>query len=245
MPGDVTGSLVLRRRGQRSSRSGRVPSSRTCCWPTRSTGPRPRRRRRCSRRWRSGRSAWTAPPRPLPSPFCVAATQNPVEHEGTYPLPEAQLDRFLLKLTMPVPPRDDEVEVLARHARGFDPRDLRAAGVRAVASARTWPPRRRPSRRVRVAPEVLGYVVDVCRATRAVAVRGARGVPARRHRAPRDEPRVGVAVGARLRHPGRREGPRAPDPAAPAPAAPRGRARGRRRRRGARVSVLRSVAVPR
>ncbi|HET6634536.1 MAG TPA: AAA family ATPase, partial [Streptomyces sp.] len=72
-------------------------------------------------------------PRPLPEPFLVAATQNPVEYEGTYPLPEAQLDRFLLKLNVPLPARDEEIGVLTRHAQGFDPRDLRAAGVQAVA----------------------------------------------------------------------------------------------------------------
>src|SRR5439155_20212708 len=70
-------------------------------------------------------------PRPLPDPFIVVATQNPVEYEGTYPLPEAQLDRFLLKLTMPTPNRDDEIAILTRHATGFDPRDLSA--IRAVA----------------------------------------------------------------------------------------------------------------
>ncbi|HQV20273.1 MAG TPA: AAA family ATPase, partial [Gordonia sp. (in: high G+C Gram-positive bacteria)] len=74
-------------------------------------------------------------PRPLPKPFLVAATQNPVEYEGTYPLPEAQLDRFLLKVVLPVPPRDDEINILARHAAGFDPRNLSAAGLSAVASA--------------------------------------------------------------------------------------------------------------
>lgn len=72
-------------------------------------------------------------PRPLPEPFLVAATQNPVEYEGTYPLPEAQLDRFLLKLTIPLPSRQDEIDVLTRHAEGFNPRDLRAAGLRPVA----------------------------------------------------------------------------------------------------------------
>lgn len=59
--------------------------------------------------------------RPLTLPFHVVATSNPVEYEGTYPLPEAQLDRFLLKLVLPLPPRDDEIGVLARHAAGFDP----------------------------------------------------------------------------------------------------------------------------
>src|ERR1700710_2433004 len=71
----------------------------------------------------------------LPEPFVVVATQNPVEYEGTYPLPEAQLDRFLLKLTVPLPSRDEEFRVLNNHHRGFDPRDLRAAGVTKVADA--------------------------------------------------------------------------------------------------------------
>src|SRR5881392_660823 len=58
---------------------------------------------------------------PLPRPFLVAATQNPVEYEGTYPLPEAQLDRFLVKVVMPVPDRAQELEIVSRHAAGFDP----------------------------------------------------------------------------------------------------------------------------
>ncbi len=94
------------------------------------------------------------------------ATQNPVEYEGTYPLPEAQLDRFLLKLTMPLPSRDDEITVLTRHAEGFDPRDLRAAGVTAVAGAAELEAGRAAVRRVALAPEVVGYVVDLARATR-------------------------------------------------------------------------------
>jgi MoxR-like ATPase len=105
-------------------------------------------------------------PRPLPDPFVVAATQNPVEYEGTYPLPEAQLDRFLLKLVLPLPERDDEIAVLARHASGFDPRDLAAAGVRPVAGVAHLAAGRAAVSRVAARPEVLAYVVDVCRATR-------------------------------------------------------------------------------
>ncbi|MFD7511228.1 AAA family ATPase [Streptomyces sp. NPDC059853] len=105
-------------------------------------------------------------PRPLPEPFLVAATQNPVEYEGTYPLPEAQLDRFLLKLTLPLPTREQEVDVLNRHAAGFDPRDLAAAGVRTVAGPGELAAARDEVAKVTVSPEISGYVVDLCRATR-------------------------------------------------------------------------------
>jgi MoxR-like ATPase len=104
--------------------------------------------------------------RPLPDPFIVAATQNPIEYEGTYPLPEAQLDRFLLKLTVPLPSRDEELGVLRAHHAGFDPRDLHAAGVRPVAGVADLAAGRAAVQRVGVAEGVLGYIVDLCRATR-------------------------------------------------------------------------------
>ena len=105
-------------------------------------------------------------PRPLPEPFMVAATQNPVEYEGTYPLPEAQLDRFLLKILLPLPPRDDEVQVLARHAAGFNPRDLHTVGVTAVAGADDVAAGSAAVRAVSVHEEVAAYIVDIARATR-------------------------------------------------------------------------------
>ncbi|REF37534.1 MoxR-like ATPase [Thermasporomyces composti] len=104
--------------------------------------------------------------RALPEPFVVAATQNPIEYEGTYPLPEAQLDRFLLKLQLTLPSREEEVAVLTRHAAGFDPRDLSAAGVQPVAGPETLAAAQAAVERTAVRPEVIGYAVDVCRATR-------------------------------------------------------------------------------
>lgn len=104
--------------------------------------------------------------RPLPDPFLVAATQNPVEHEGTYVLPEAQLDRFLLKLVIDVPDRDAEVAVLRRHAQGFSPRDLAAAGVRPVVSIDDVHAAQRAAAAVTVTDDVLAYVVDLARGTR-------------------------------------------------------------------------------
>jgi MoxR-like ATPase len=102
--------------------------------------------------------------RGLPDPFIVAATQNPIEYEGTYQLPEAQLDRFLLKLTVPLPPRDQEIAVLERHALGFDPRDL--SHIRTVATVADLAAGRAAVSQVHVGPEVLGYIVDIARATR-------------------------------------------------------------------------------
>ncbi|MBB5913740.1 MoxR-like ATPase [Nocardia transvalensis] len=105
-------------------------------------------------------------PQPLPDPFVVVATQNPIEQEGTYPLPEAQLDRFLFKVDIELPGRDDEFRVLQRHAAGFDPRDLTAAGLRAVAGPDHIAAARVAITGVQVKPEVLAYIVDLCRATR-------------------------------------------------------------------------------
>ncbi|MDZ5076260.1 MoxR family ATPase [Nesterenkonia sp. HG001] len=104
--------------------------------------------------------------RPLPDPFLVAATQNPVEYEGTYPLPEAQLDRFLLKITLDLPQRGEEIEVIRRHAAGFNPSDLAAAGVRPVASEADIKAARQAVWSVALAPEVIAYIVDIARATR-------------------------------------------------------------------------------
>ncbi len=102
----------------------------------------------------------------LPDPFLVAATQNPVEYEGTYTLPEAQLDRFLLKLVLDLPEREAEVEVLRRHSTGFDPRDLRAAGVQRVLDADGLRRAQAAVREVHVGADVLAYMVDLARATR-------------------------------------------------------------------------------
>ena len=104
--------------------------------------------------------------RKLPVPFLVAATQNPIEYEGTYTLPEAQLDRFLLKLVLDLPARDAEVEVLARHAAGFNPRDLEAAGVTPVLDAATLQAAQADVARMPVSADVLGYAVDLARGTR-------------------------------------------------------------------------------
>ncbi len=165
MPGDITGSLVYDARSSEFSfRPGPVFTHLLLADEINRTPPKTQAALLESMEERQ--VSVEGEPRPLPDPFVVVATQNPVEYEGTYPLPEAQLDRFLLKLTMPLPPREDEVQVLTRHAEGFDPRDLAAAGVRPVAGLADLDAGRAAVRRVTLAPEVVGYVVDLARATR-------------------------------------------------------------------------------
>jgi MoxR-like ATPase len=165
MPGDVTGSLVYDARTSAFSfREGPVFTNLLLADEINRTPPKTQAALLEAMEERQVTVEGEA--RRLPDPFVVVATQNPVEYEGTYPLPEAQLDRFLLKLTMPLPSREDEVGVLTRHAEGFDPRDLRAAGVRPVAGSADLEAGRAAVRRVALAPEVVGYVVDIARATR-------------------------------------------------------------------------------
>jgi MoxR-like ATPase len=97
----------------------------------------------------------------VPRPFVVIATQNPIEHDGTYELPEAQLDRFLMRMTLGAPGHDDEVEVLQRHGAGSIVGDLRPA-VSAVQALQMIA----LSSRVHVAAPVQSYIVRIARATR-------------------------------------------------------------------------------
>jgi MoxR-like ATPase len=165
MPGDVTGSLVYdARTAEFSFREGPVFTNLLLADEINRTPPKTQAS--LLEAMEERQVTVDGRPRRLPEPFIVAATQNPVEYEGTYPLPEAQLDRFLLKLTMPLPTREDEVEVLARHAGGFDPRDLAAAGVRPVAGAAELAAATAATRTVQIHPDVMAYVVDLARATR-------------------------------------------------------------------------------
>ncbi|WP_432249293.1 AAA family ATPase [Streptomyces sanyensis] len=165
MPSDVTGSLVYdTRTSEFSFQAGPVFTNLLLADEINRTPPKTQSALLEAMEERQVTVDGTA--RPLPDPFLVAATQNPVEYEGTYPLPEAQLDRFLLKLTVPLPSREDEISVLRRHAEGFNPRDLQAAGIRPVADANDLEAARAAVARTSVSAEIAGYVVDICRATR-------------------------------------------------------------------------------
>ena len=105
-------------------------------------------------------------PHALGDLFTVFATQNPVEYEGTYPLPEAQLDRFLLKIRIGYPSAEAELELLARYAAGFDAERSADATPAPVMSRERAAALRRAVDDVKVAPEVRAYIADVVRATR-------------------------------------------------------------------------------
>jgi MoxR-like ATPase len=121
---------------------------------------------------------------PLPDPFLVMATQNPIDLEGTYPLPEAQVDRFLLKLVVPYPDADEEREIVARDEQA-------RPTLRSVTDALALARLRAQAAAVHVAPAVAEYAVRLARATREPGLAGARLAQ------PEPRPAAGtVAVGA-------------------------------------------------
>ncbi len=163
MPGDITGSLVYdARTAAFTFREGPVFTNLLLADEINRTPPKTQAA--LLEAMEERQVSVDGEPRPLPDPFIVAATQNPIEYEGTYQLPEAQLDRFLLKLNVPLPNRDQEIAILGRHAHGFDPRDLGA--IRPVAGPADLAAGREAVRRVLVADEVLAYIVDIVTATR-------------------------------------------------------------------------------
>lgn len=105
-------------------------------------------------------------PHPLPPPFAVFATQNPIDFEGTYPLPEAQQDRFLLKVIVNYPTAEEERDVLKRHHAGFKPQSLEASGIRAVVTAEQLADMREEVRKSTVEDKVFDYILAIVAATR-------------------------------------------------------------------------------
>jgi len=165
MPGDVTGSLVYdARSGDFEFRAGPVFTNLLLADEINRTPPKTQSA--LLEAMEERQVSVDGESRPLPVPFMVAATQNPIEYEGTYQLPEAQLDRFLLKLVLDIPERASEIEVLTRSAAGFNPRDLAAAGVSPVLDAAKLAAAQAEVARVAASADVLAYVVDLARATR-------------------------------------------------------------------------------
>jgi MoxR-like ATPase len=102
---------------------------------------------------------------PLSENFTVLATQNPIEFEGTYPLPEAQLDRFLLKIRVSYPSSEDETQILKQYEKGFNPRHFEEIPLTPLDPA-LLPAARREIESVRVEPALYSYVISLVRRTR-------------------------------------------------------------------------------
>ena len=165
MPGDVTGSLVYdSKAGEFEFRPGPVFTNIMLADEINRTPPKTQSA--LLEAMEERQVSVDGETRKLPVPFMVAATMNPIEYEGTYTLPEAQLDRFLLKLVLDLPERGDEVQVLTRHAAGFNPRDLVAAGVTPVLDADQLAQAQALVAKVGASEDVIGYAVDLARATR-------------------------------------------------------------------------------
>ncbi len=165
MPGDVTGSLVYdAKAGEFEFREGPVFTNILLADEINRTPPKTQSA--LLEAMEERQVSVDGESRKLPVPFMVAATMNPIEYEGTYTLPEAQLDRFLLKLVLDLPDRDTEIEVLTRHAAGFNPRDLDAAGVTPILDASQLASAQAAVATVGASADVIGYAVDLARATR-------------------------------------------------------------------------------
>jgi len=105
-------------------------------------------------------------PHPLPESFMVVATQNPIEQEGTYPLPEAQVDRFLMKIVLPYPTASEEREIIGRYGRSVSAHDLESMGLRRLPEGE-WAVRlRKAVGQVKVEEGIIGYVQTLVEQTR-------------------------------------------------------------------------------
>lgn len=102
----------------------------------------------------------------LPAPFLVFATQNPLEYEGTYPLPEAQQDRFLMKVLLRYPTAEQEINVLKLHNSGFHPQDLEARGLQTVTSIEELRSVQAEVVRTQVEDKVFNYIYEIVKTTR-------------------------------------------------------------------------------
>ena len=161
LPSDVTGTLTLRG-GELVFRSGPVFTNMLLADEINRTPPKTQAALLEAMQERQVTVDGVA--HPLPEPFIVLATQNEIEFEGTYPLPESQLDRFLLRLTIGYPSEEDERRMLSLQHRGATPSDV--AQVQPVISAADIVAARATADAVVVSDEVAQYIVSIVRRTR-------------------------------------------------------------------------------
>ncbi len=113
----------------------------------------------------------------LPFPFVVFATQNPIEFEGTYPLPEAQLDRFLMKVLVSYPEKEDEAKLIRRYSEGFRSQNLDEAGIRPVIDPNGLAALRQEVDAVKIEDKIVDYINDSVRLTRTADMIAVGGSP--------------------------------------------------------------------
>lgn len=168
MPSDVTGTTVFNpKSGEFTIRTGPIVANVVLADEINRTPPKTQAA--LLEAMEEARVTIDGTPIALPTPFIVCATQNPIEYEGTYPLPEAQLDRFLVKVDATYPSESEELGLLERVASGFDARHLESTGIEPVTSAEELVAAARGTRRVVCSPEVRTYIYRLVEATRANA----------------------------------------------------------------------------
>lgn len=168
MPGDITGSVVLDESGSRFIfREGPVFTGLLLADEINRTPPKTQAA--LLEAMEEFQVTVDGTSYPMQDPFLVAATQNPVEFEGTYPLPEAQLDRFFMKIPVAPPAKQVEVEVVAAHISGFDPSETASRSIQPVADRASIFAARQAVAEVRIDPEIMGYCVDIAAHTRSAS----------------------------------------------------------------------------
>ncbi|MGB6517893.1 MAG: MoxR family ATPase [Candidatus Cybelea sp.] len=166
MPSDVVGTTVFNpQTAQFTTRTGPIVANVVLADEVNRTPPKTQSA--LLEAMQEGRVTIDGVPYPLPQPFLLCATQNPIEYEGTYPLPEAQLDRFTIKVESSYPQEAQELELLARTAAGFDARDLEASHVAPVTNGAEVLEAQRAVRGVHLSGGVREYTYRVVAATRA------------------------------------------------------------------------------
>ncbi len=165
MPSDVVGTTVFNpQTAQFATRTGPIVANVVLADEVNRTPPKTQSA--LLEAMEEGRVSIDGVPLALPQPFLLCATQNPIEYEGTYPLPEAQLDRFMIEVQSGYPPEAQELELLARTAAGFDARSLEESDVAAVTDAAEVIDAQRAVRRVHLSSGVREYAYRIVAATR-------------------------------------------------------------------------------
>ncbi|MFY9631780.1 MAG: MoxR family ATPase [Candidatus Cybelea sp.] len=166
MPSDVVGTTVFNpQTAQFSTRTGPIVANVVLADEVNRTPPKTQSA--LLEAMEEGRVTIDGVSYPLPQPFLLCATQNPIEYEGTYPLPEAQLDRFTVKVESSYPQEAQELELLARAAAGFDARALESSDIAPVTNAAEVIDAQQSVRRVHLSDAVRDYTYRIVAATRA------------------------------------------------------------------------------